>query len=131
MPFTPPALRPIGRTSVSRKRIAWPSWLARKIICLPSVSLAPMSSSVPSRLMAMIPVERGLENSVSVDFYGTALCGHENEAAFFFEVLRRDESCQLFVFLEFHEAGNRLAPRGRRGFWQLVHLQPVDAALRS
>src|SRR6266478_5389428 len=73
MPFTPPALRPIGRTSVSRKRIAWPSWLARKIIFLPSVSLAPMSSSLASRLIAMMPLARGLENSVSADFFTVPL----------------------------------------------------------
>src|SRR6266478_4608313 len=65
MPLTPPAPRPMGRTSVSRKRMAWPSWLARKIIFLPSVSFAPINSSLPSSVMAMIPVERGLENSVS------------------------------------------------------------------
>src|SRR5258708_5543846 len=62
MPLTPPAPRPIGRTSVSRKRMAWPSWLARKIIFFPSVSFAPINSSLPSRGMAMIPVERGLRN---------------------------------------------------------------------
>ena len=46
--------------------MACPSRLARKIICFPSVSFAPISSSLASRLMAMIPLERGFENSESV-----------------------------------------------------------------
>src|SRR5712691_9603281 len=73
MPMTPPAARPMERTSVSRNRMAWPSWLARKIICLLSVSLAPMSSSLASRLMAMMPLARGLEYSVSADFFTVPL----------------------------------------------------------
>src|SRR5271156_4326058 len=121
MPFTPPALRPMGRTSVSRNRMAWPSWLARKIICLPSVSFAPINSSLSSRLMAMMPVERGLENSISVDFFTAPL---------FFQVARSHQRRQLLVFLEFHQARNRLAARGCRGFRQFVHFQPVDAPLR-
>src|SRR6266478_3809625 len=122
MPFTPPALRPIGRTSVSRKRMAWPSWLARKIIFLPSVSLAPISSSLPSRVMAMMPVERGL-------FYRAVARGHENELAGLFEIAGGYERGEFFIFLEFHEARDRFAARSCGGFREFINLEPIDAAL--
>ena len=69
---------------------------------------------------------------MSADFlHRAALGGHENEAANFFEIARGDQRGEFFVFLEFHQAGNGLAARGGGGFGQFVHLEPVDAALRS
>ena len=64
-------------------------------------------------------------------FHGADLGGHENEAAFFFEIRGGDKRGEFFVFLEFHEAGDGLAARGCGGFGQFVDFQPVDAALRG
>ena len=82
----------------SEEDFAWPSWLARKIIFLPSVSLAPINSSFDSRLMAMMPVERGFENSVERRFFhGAAACvAMKTKLAFFLEVSARcDERGEL------------------------------------
>src|SRR5208282_751863 len=61
--------------------------------------------------------------------HGAELGGHEDEAALFFEVGGGDEGGELFVFLEFHEAGDGFAARGSGGFRQLVDFLPVNAAL--
>jgi len=62
--------------------------------------------------MAMIPVERGLENSVSEDFFTVPFfCGHEDDLVGFLEAARCDKRGQLFIFLEFHEAADRLSAR--------------------
>ncbi len=61
MPRTPAAVRPIGRTSVSGKRIDLPFLLAISTSWLPLVRIAAISSSSASRLMAMIPPRRGFE----------------------------------------------------------------------
>jgi len=85
MPFTPPALRPIGALRF-REEDGLASWLARKIICLPSVSLAPIVR-IRFKIDAMMPVERGLENSVRGGFFHRAVFrGQEDEAAFFLEI---------------------------------------------
>ena len=55
----------------------------------------------------------------------------EDEGAFLLKVGCRDDGRQVLVLLELHQAGNRLAARGRRGLRNFVHLEPVDAALRA
>ncbi len=60
-PRTPYAVRPIGRTSVSLKRIALPSFFERMISCVPSVRTASISVSSPSTPIATMPPRRGLE----------------------------------------------------------------------
>ena len=59
------------------------------------------------------------------------LGGEEDVAARFLQVARRHNGRERFVFLEAHDAVDGLAARGRRGFGNFVHLQPVDAALRG
>ena len=63
----------MARTPVSRKRIAKPLRLARKMTFRPSVSRAATSSSPCSRLMAWMPVERGLANWLSSVFFTVPL----------------------------------------------------------
>src|SRR6202046_1879523 len=109
MPFTPPAARPMERTSVSRNSMACPSWLARKIICMPSGSLAPINSSLPSRLMAMMPDGRGLEDSGSPVFLHVP----------------------VLVLLETHQVADGFSAGRCRRFRNFVNLQPVHATLRS
>ena len=55
MPWTPDASRPIGRTSVSWKRIAWPSRETISTSSLPVEWRTPTSSSPSRILIAMIP----------------------------------------------------------------------------
>ena len=55
MPATPDATRPIGRTSPSENRTAWPLRDTMRTSSLPSVRRTPISSS-PSRILsAMMP----------------------------------------------------------------------------
>ena len=58
------AARPMGRISLSEKRIAMPCLLPSSTSRLPSVSATPMRSSSSRSTMAMRPVERRLANSV-------------------------------------------------------------------
>src|SRR3984957_10392521 len=62
-------------------------------------------------------------------FYRAVFRGQEDEATFFLEIGGGDESGEFFVFLELDEAGNGFSARCGGGFGELVHLQPVDAAL--
>ena len=71
IPRTPWALRPIGRTSFSSKRTAFPPELNSITSCLPSVSATPISTSPSSRSTAMIPEGRGREYSESDVFFTT------------------------------------------------------------
>ena len=64
-------------------------------------------------------------------FHRAEFGGHEDEAALFLEIGCGDERGELFVLLEFHEAGDGLAAGGGGGFGKLVDLEPVDAALRG
>ena len=61
IPRTPPAVRPMGRTSLSLKRIDLPRTLAISTSWEPSVRMAAISSSSASRLMPMMPPRRGFE----------------------------------------------------------------------
>ncbi len=80
----------------------------------------------------MMPVERGLENSLSAVFFTVPLrVAKKMNVPSSSRLRRRDDGGQVLVFLEFHQAGNRLAARGRRSFGNFVHLQPVDAPLRA
>ena len=63
MPRTPYALRPIGRTSVSSKRIAMPSQVPMKTCSLPSESSTAITESPSSMPIAMMPLGRGLLNA--------------------------------------------------------------------
>ena len=58
MPRTPAAVRPIGRTSSSLKRMVMPLRLTMKMSSLPLVSMTRTSSSPSLRLMAMMPSRR-------------------------------------------------------------------------
>ena len=60
--------RPIGRTSFSGKRIDMPSAVARKRSLPPSVLFTESSRSPSSRLIAMMPPERGFPYSESAVF---------------------------------------------------------------
>jgi len=65
MPRTPAAVRPIGRTSSSRKRIALPPDVQSMTSRVPSVIATPTSLSPGSRPTAMMPADRGRENAES------------------------------------------------------------------
>ena len=56
------------------KRMAMPSWVARKMTCSPSVILAVMSSSSLSMPMAMMPRAMTLEKSLSGVFLTVPFC---------------------------------------------------------
>ena len=58
MPRTPTAVRPMGRTAVSRKQMAMPSWVAMRTLASPSVSSTAMSSSPSSRVRPRRPAAR-------------------------------------------------------------------------
>ncbi len=73
MPRTPRAVRPMGRTSDSSKRMASPSCVAMKMRFVPSVSITSSSSSPSSTLTALMPFERMLRNSDSSVFLMTPL----------------------------------------------------------
>ena len=60
IPFTPRATRPMGRTSDSRKRMAWPARVARRTSLAPSVICTSISSSSSSTRMAWMPTMRTL-----------------------------------------------------------------------
>ena len=62
-------------------------------------------------------------------FHRSVARGEEDILAFFFQVASLHDGAEFFVFLETHQAGNGFAASGRRGFRNLVHLQPVHAAL--
>ena len=66
MPRTPAAARPIGRTSSSEKRMAWPSFDSMRMSSPPLVGITFTSSSPSRRLMAMMPVRS--EESYSLNF---------------------------------------------------------------
>ena len=53
--MTPEALRPVGRTSASWKRIAWPRRLTIRRSSSPEVWRTVMSSSSSRIVMAMMP----------------------------------------------------------------------------
>ena len=81
MPFTPPAARPMLRTSDSQKRMLMPPWVMRTTPSpgsvspvLPRVSLTSMSVSPGSMPMAMMPPLRTLPNSLSVVFFTVPCC---------------------------------------------------------
>ena len=58
MPLTPLVSRPIGRTSFSEKRDAWPDLETIRMSSLPEVSRTWTSSSPSRILIAMIPSAR-------------------------------------------------------------------------
>ena len=71
MARTPYADRPIGRTSVSGKRIAIPSRVPVKISPLPSEICTAITESPSSTPMAMMPPARGLLNAANSVFLTT------------------------------------------------------------
>src|SRR6476659_6590036 len=60
MPLTPYAVRPMGRTSLSEKRMVMPCFVPRSISRWPSVTCTPMSLSPSSSPSAIMPPCRGL-----------------------------------------------------------------------
>ncbi len=65
IPITPRAVRPIGRTSFSLKRIDFPFEVAMKISSDPRDSSAASRWSPSSMVTAMMPPARGRENAAS------------------------------------------------------------------
>ena len=63
--MTPPAGRPIGRTSVSWNRAILPSAVAMMMSSCPVAVSTQASSSSSSRVIAMIPLERTFSNCSS------------------------------------------------------------------
>ncbi len=69
MPRTPAAVRPIGRTSSSGKRMIMPSLVESSTSRWPSVRRAAITSSPSSSVMAWMPPARGCENAESSVFF--------------------------------------------------------------
>ncbi len=91
-----------------------------------------MSSSPCSRLMAMMPDgARIAEFGERRLFHRAVARGKENVTARLFQIARRNQRGELLVFLEFHQAGDGFAARGRRGLRNFVNLEPVNAAPAS
>ena len=63
--------------------------------------------------------------------YRAVFGGEENVTAGFLQIARGNDGRERFVFLEADDAVDGLAARGRGGFGNFVHLQPVHAALRG
>ncbi len=110
--------------------MAWPSWLARKIICLPSVSFTPISSSLVVQVDGDDARGARIAELGQLGLLHRAVArGEEDVAAGLFQIARGHQRREVLVLLELHQAGDGLAARGRGGLGNLVHLQPVDAAL--
>jgi len=112
MPFHPAALRPSAHFSRGRGRL--PSWLARKSFSCRLGIFARFSSSLPSSVMAMRPVEPRIGEFASAPI--------SSPVPLFWAITRICPLCQLtglderrefFILLELHQAGNRLAARCR------------------
>ena len=117
------------RTSSSPKRMAMPSWVARKMICWPSVMRAATSSSSSSMPMAMMPRAMTLEKSLSGGLLDGAFAGGEEDVlAFFFEVADGQDGADGFAGLQVEQAGHGFAFAGGAHVGDFVDLEPVDAA---
>ena len=68
-PRTPQAVRPIARTSDSRKRIDLPAEVNSMMLCAPSVMSTPINWSSSRRSTAIMPLDRGREKSTSGVFF--------------------------------------------------------------
>ena len=131
MPRTPEVLRPVGRTSLSWKRMACPRRLTMMMSSSPEVLRTAISSS-PSRMsMAMMP---------------SALSGvlYEPKSVFFTMPLRVPKmrnlpsvtsklrvlmtAQTLLVLAQRQQVDDVLARGVAAGLGQLVHLEPVDLA---
>ncbi len=126
MPRTPEALRPIGRTSSSAKRMALPSVVHSMTSRKPSVSDTPTSLSPSSRSTAMMPAVRGRENAASDVFLTVPFAGgHENVAAFL-ELADGQHRRDALAVVERQQVDDGLAARAAARLRQLVDLEPVE-----
>ncbi len=106
--------RPIGRTSASSKRMAWPSAVDRMISRVPSVRRTPTTSSPSSSAIAMSPDGARRRVLHQVGLLDETASGGEDEIAAVLELAHRQECGQLLLGLELQQVRRRCA-RARRG----------------
>ena len=128
MPRTPYAVRPIGRTSVSAKRIAMPSRVPMKISPVPSVSCTAITASPSSTPIAMMPPARGLLNAVSAVFLMTPFRVPITTNLSSSNSFTASIAAMLLALLHRHQVRDRLALAVGADVGNLVDLQPVDPA---
>ena len=128
MPRTPAAVRPIGRTSFSSKRIALPPLEHRMICSVPSVMSTPTRRSPASSSMAMMPAWRGRENASSEVFLTVPCAVAMNTNLFVFELVDRQHRVDALALLQRQQVDDRLAARAAARLRQLVDLEPVHLA---
>ncbi len=128
MPRTPAAVRPIGRTSFSSKRIALPPLEHRMICRWPSVMSTPTSRSPASSSMAMMPAWRGRENASSEVFLTVPCAVAMNTNLFSSNSWIGSTAVDALALLQRQQVDDRLAARAAARLRQLVHLEPVHLA---
>ena len=128
MPRTPVAVRPIERTSLSAKRTALPLEANSMTSLSPPVSATPISASLSSRLIAILPRCRRKANSVSGVFLTVPLRVAKNTK----RSSRYSRTGSTAWTCSPGSSGIQLMigrPRAlRAGIGQLVHRQPEHAA---
>ena len=115
--------------STSLKRMARPSWVARKMTCWPSVILAAMSSSSLSMLMEMMPRAMTFEKSRRGVFLTVPFLVAKRTK--WVGSLRSRTGRMVTTFSPGWRAtseGHGLAFAGGADVGDLVDLEPVDAA---
>ena len=119
----------MGRRSCSLKRMAMPSWVARKMTCSPSVMRAMMSSSSFSMLMAMMPRRHDVGEVAQGGLLDGAVAGgEEDELGVLLEVADGEDGDDALAGLEVDERGHGLALAGGADVGDFVDFDPVDAA---
>ena len=97
---------------------------------MPSVSFTPINSSWAVEIDGDDAGGARIAEFGQLGLFHRAVArGEEDVAAGFFQIARRHQRGEVLVLLEFHQAGDGLAARGRGGLGNFVHLEPVDAAL--
>src|SRR5882724_3778373 len=125
MPFTPPAPRPIGRTSSSEKRMIMPSLVAIMTSRWPSVRRAVITRSSSSRPIAWIPPARV---RLDLGLLDRPLLGREQDVAAGSEITHRHARRDHLALAQREEVHHRFALGLAPALGDLVHLQPVDLA---
>ena len=119
----------MGRRSCSLKRMAMPSWVARKMTCSPSVMLG------GDELVVLVDADGDdaaghdvgevLEGGL---LDGAVAGGEEDVLVVFVEVADGEDGDDFFAGLEVDERGHGLALAGGADVGDFVDLEPVDAA---
>ena len=120
----------MGRTWLSSKRTAMPSWEARKTIWLPSVMRAATSSSPCFNSDGVDAVGAHVHELAQLRFLHQAVAGGEEDVlVLFFEIAHGEHGLYGFAGLQADQVADVLAFSGGADVGDFVDLEPVDAAL--